>query len=69
VIETEETIFYPQGGGQPSDVGTFKSSDGNVSFDAIIVRNAPEKGRILHFGRFEKGDAGFKEGDEVSLLR
>lgn len=68
VIETEETIFYPQGGGQPSDVGTFRGSDGEVVFEVIIVRNAPDKGRILHFGRYEKAEARFKEGEEVSFL-
>ncbi|CBF78206.1 putative alanine--tRNA ligase [Aspergillus nidulans FGSC A4] len=38
-VTTQQTVFYPQGGGQPSDTGIIA-----ISFD----------GKILHFGRFAK---------------
>lgn len=50
VVITEETIFYAQGGGQPSDSGTM-TSDSGALFNVTCVRNASE-GRILHLGSF-----------------
>lgn len=54
VVVTEKTIFHPQGGGQPSDVGSMKStSDGCLVFDVQAVRmDALHDGQVLHFGRF-----------------
>ncbi|KAI7208596.1 hypothetical protein KC343_g670 [Hortaea werneckii] len=54
-LETNETIFYAQGGGQPFDTGyieTASHGDKRTKFIVEAVRNAPE-GRILHFGHFE----------------
>lgn len=64
-IVTDETIFHPQGGGQPSDIGTMQTSA--LSFNVELVRtNASEEGKVLHFGAFTN-DSGstFSEGDEV----
>lgn len=66
VVETEETIFYPQGGGQPSDVGTFSSVDGGAEFEVIIVRNSHDKEHILHFGTFPGHKNTFSVHQEVS---
>lgn len=78
VIVTEKTIFHPQGGGQPSDVGTIisgasgSSSSNNTtrtSFDVQAVRmDAVHDGQVLHFGRFttdEGKGAFFEAGEEV----
>ncbi|KAJ4409149.1 hypothetical protein N0V82_009562 [Gnomoniopsis sp. IMI 355080] len=81
VVVTEKTIFHPQGGGQPSDVGTItSSSSGNKTiFDVQAVRmDAVHDGQVLHFGRFTTtaaaaGDEGgsssskawFEPGQEV----
>ncbi|KAI1649886.1 ThrRS/AlaRS common domain-containing protein [Daldinia loculata] len=66
VVVTEKTIFHPQGGGQPSDVGVMKSPEG-TSFDVSMVRtSATNDGEILHFGRFANTTAIFKAGDSVT---
>lgn len=51
-LTTEATIFHPQGGGQPSDVGQFLVND-NPIFEVLTVRTAISKpGVVLHFGYF-----------------
>ncbi|KAI0837167.1 ThrRS/AlaRS common domain-containing protein [Hypoxylon sp. FL0890] len=66
VVVTEKTIFHPQGGGQPSDVGAIKSSDG-MNFDVSMVRmSALNDGEVLHFGRFTNPSSIFKPGDSVT---
>lgn len=67
VVVTEQTIFHPQGGGQPSDVGTITDQSG-TSFAVESVRmDAVRDGQVLHFGRFNSGSgASFKEGDTVT---
>lgn len=68
VVVTEQTIFHPQGGGQPSDIGIMTGQPG-TSFSVEVVRmDAVSEGQVLHFGRFSSGtpDTGiFKEGDSV----
>ncbi|KAL4888723.1 ThrRS/AlaRS common domain-containing protein [Aspergillus ambiguus] len=55
-IVTKQTVFYPQGGGQPSDTGIIALGDGaesnqEDSFHVALVRKTLE-GNILHFGTF-----------------
>ncbi|KAG9815013.1 ThrRS/AlaRS common domain-containing protein, partial [Aureobasidium melanogenum] len=65
VVVTEQTIFHPQGGGQPSDVGIMKTS--NSIFNVSAVRmDAVSNGQVLHFGRFEPGNSAFAEGETVT---
>lgn len=64
-VVTDKTIFHPQGGGQPSDVGTMTGPGGAI-FDVQAVRtDVVRDGQVLHLGRFT--DAGssptFKVGD------
>ncbi|KAF2720338.1 hypothetical protein K431DRAFT_304343 [Polychaeton citri CBS 116435] len=51
IVETAETIFYAQGGGQPSDTGCItkklRSDQKSVRFDVEAVRHG-KQGRILH---------------------
>ncbi|CAK7229137.1 hypothetical protein SCUCBS95973_007118 [Sporothrix curviconia] len=56
-VVTAATIFHPQGGGQPSDIGTIRldSVEGRAqhAFDVLSARmDAVQSGRVLHFGRF-----------------
>jgi Ser-tRNA(Ala) deacylase AlaX len=64
-LMTEETIFYVQGGGQPTDTGFIESS--NARFEVNSVRHPAEGGAILHFGRFNPSDQKneFEVGKEV----
>jgi Ser-tRNA(Ala) deacylase AlaX len=64
VVITSETIFHPQGGGQPSDEGTMETSASK--FDVVSVRmDAITDGQVLHFGRFTSGSQPFQEGEAV----
>lgn len=71
VVVTDKTIFHPQGGGQPSDVGTMTGPQGTV-FDVQAVRmDAVHDGQVLHFGRFGSPSSSsapmtpFRPGDAV----
>lgn len=71
---TDETIFYVQGGGQPSDTGTIDAissvSETATTFEVNSVRHPAVGGAILHFGRFKpptpaSGAILFKVGEEI----
>ncbi|KAK7754954.1 hypothetical protein SLS62_003038 [Diatrype stigma] len=69
VVVTEQTIFHPQGGGQPSDVGVMRGADGTTAFNVSMVRmNALAQGEVLHFGRFSSDAAAspFKVGEAIT---
>ncbi len=58
----DQTIFYPQGGGQPSDTGFFeaKAVQMPISFVCFV------EGEVRHYGDFSEGL--LEKGDEVLLL-
>src|SRR3712207_5152390 len=49
VVYLNQTVFYPQGGGQPYDTGTITTFD--KTFVVEQVRFAD--GEVLHIGHFE----------------
>ncbi len=55
ILTTPSTIFHAQGGGQPSDTGTFSSP--NATFHVHQVRKVDPA--ILHMGTFTPADARF----------
>lgn len=59
IIVLDQTIFYPQGGGQPYDQGSIKSGD-NI-FEVKEVRYS--EGEVLHIGEFVTGV--INVGDQV----
>ncbi|KAJ5753351.1 uncharacterized protein N7511_007504 [Penicillium nucicola] len=62
VVVTEKTIFHPQGGGQPSDVGVLTGPTSTFTVTAVRM---DAKGQVLHLGVFEHPSAIFKTGDPV----
>jgi Ser-tRNA(Ala) deacylase AlaX len=58
----DQTILYPQGGGQPADHGSISSESG--SFNVTDV-GLDADGIVWHFGNFESGE--LKTGDAVNL--
>lgn len=73
---TDETIFYVQGGGQPSDTGTIESTSSesgtNTIFEVSSVRNPAVGGAVLHFGRFQPSStttpSAFTVGKEIQQI-
>lgn len=60
IITLEDTIFHPQGGGQPADMGTITSSTGVAQITHVKRR---EDGVIEHIGTISKGT--LQPGDHV----
>jgi len=56
-----QTIFYPQGGGQPYDTGAIAGKNGNFLVEAVRF----SEGVVFHFGGFTQGS--FEPGCEVEL--
>ncbi len=56
-IELDQTAFYPESGGQPSDLGTLESK--GVIYNIVKVRK--QNGKIIH----ELDKEGLAKGDEV----
>jgi Ser-tRNA(Ala) deacylase AlaX len=59
VLLLDQTIFYPQGGGQPYDKGTIENSHGLFIVDEVRF----VEGIVKHFGTFNHGN--FHAGDTV----
>jgi lysyl-tRNA synthetase class 2 len=62
-IQLDQTVFYPQGGGQPWDTGTITDTNGNI-FEVDEVRLLPD-GMIRHCGHFTNG--ALAENTDVKL--
>ena len=56
----DQTIFYPQGGGQPSDVGSIEGKNGSIK----VTQVAYNQGKPIHFGKLE---GNLQKGRVVSL--
>jgi Ser-tRNA(Ala) deacylase AlaX len=57
----DQTIFYPQGGGQPYDIGTISNTNGLFRVSEVRMK----EGIVHHIGTFEKGT--FTNGETVDL--
>jgi Ser-tRNA(Ala) deacylase AlaX len=62
IVVLDQTVFYPQGGGQPYDQGIIESLQGKF----IVEETRFADGLVSHIGRF-KGDS-FHEGEVVGCL-
>ena len=58
----DQTIFYPQGGGQPADTGMIYSEGYEFIVNDVRLN---EQGVVLHYGEF-KADS-FQKGESVML--
>lgn len=66
VVVTDSTVFHPQGGGQPSDVGIMESETG-ARFEVQMVRmSVAKQGEAYHFGRFANLSSLFQSGQSVT---
>ena len=63
-VVLDQTVFHPQGGGQPSDLGLITSEDGKTVFKVESVRNNEDE--VIHFGTYEQGGP-FSTDDKVKL--
>ena len=59
ILVLDQTIFYPQGGGQPYDTGSIESPAGKFIVDEVRFAD----GIVRHIGHFEYG--GFSVGEKV----
>lgn len=59
VVILDQTIFYPQGGGQPYDQGMIKSASAKF----VVEETRFSDGTVKHIGKFESGN--FNSGQEV----
>ncbi|KAI1342748.1 putative alanyl-tRNA synthetase [Xylariaceae sp. FL0016] len=68
-LATKETIFHPQGGGQPSDRGIITDkNNAQLHFEVKLVRKLPS-GLILHAGnRFPAGSETVFHGSQSVVL-
>lgn len=57
IIILDQTIFYPQGGGQPYDKGIIEAAHGKFIVEEVRFVD----GAVKHFGHFESGEFGKKE--------
>ena len=51
LVMLDQTIFYPQGGGQPYDQGVIESGSGTFLVEEVRFAD----GHVSHIGAFEKG--------------
>ena len=59
VIVLNQTVFYPQGGGQPYDQGTIECATGKFIVEEVRFAD----GVVKHIGKFESGN--FTAGETV----
>jgi Ser-tRNA(Ala) deacylase AlaX len=63
----DQTIFYPQGGGQPSDVGDIKAKASGATMKVSMVRTNPETKQVEHEGILTENSPDFIKDEEVEL--
>jgi len=62
IVLLDQTIFYPQGGGQPYDKGIIEGPSGKFLVEEVRFAD----GVVKHIGKFESGS--FQVGENVKCL-
>lgn len=62
-IVLDQTLFYPQGGGQPYDQGIIENSNGKFIVEEVRFLD----GIVKHFGHFESDNIKPKENVSISI--
>ena len=62
IVLLDQTIFYPQGGGQPYDTGVIENASGKFSVEEVRF----VEGIVKHVGKFESGN--FSVGEIVKCV-
>lgn len=65
VIACDASVFFPAGGGQPSDIGTVSMKDGAEVYEIVRVFDEDLEGDVWHVTDAPAGT--FSEGDNVVL--
>ncbi|KAG0605519.1 hypothetical protein M758_9G065400 [Ceratodon purpureus] len=69
-VVLDQTILYPQGGGQPFDTGFIEALDGPIKFRVTDVR--AKSGVVYHYGNYDENTqtkvASYKPGDGVKIV-
>ena len=65
VIACDASVFFPEGGGQPSDTGTVSPADGLKVFEISYAFDEGLEGDVWHLTDAPAGT--FSEGDKVTL--
>ncbi len=63
IVILNQTVFYPQGGGQPYDQGVIKSSSADFTVEEVRMINDI----VRHIGKFEKGSFNKNEPVECKV--
>lgn len=63
----DETIFYPQGGGQPTDVGLINDESGSKGLQVSFVTFDRQTGQVRHEGRMTSTEDTFSVGERVQM--
>jgi len=64
-VVLNQTVFHPQGGGQPTDIGTITVGESTFAVEHVAMRSR-ESGIIEHAGKFVAGGV-FSVGDTAVL--
>ena len=70
IVVLDQTIFHPQGGGQPADKGKITSEvDGAISiFNVLDVRTNEDRTLVYHYGHFEPSQNSFSVDSPVTMV-
>lgn len=63
VVILDQTVFYPQGGGQPFDTGTIIGDSGNFTVEEVRFID----GIVKHIGNFSRGSFTIQETVRCSI--